>query len=172
MNAPLMKAYLDNNVVCAIVKDDQRSESAAISRLLEVADEGKVQLVTSEVTLQEIRNVPEKYRTPLERTFRLLKKIPILKWDELLFITNFTTGNVTMNSPVIRNEPQYDSLLRLGLDVVDARHLFVASQQHCAAFITCDNSPGTSILRRGRDVQALTGMAVQRPAQFLQSQGV
>jgi hypothetical protein len=49
-----MKVYLDNNIVCAIAKDDYPAESSALDRLLKVMEEGKVNLVTSELTLQEI----------------------------------------------------------------------------------------------------------------------
>jgi hypothetical protein len=55
---PTVKAYLDNNIVSAIAKDDLPAESEALDRLLKAMDEGKVQLVTSELTLQEI----EKYQ--------------------------------------------------------------------------------------------------------------
>lgn len=163
-----MKAYLDNNVVSSIVKDDILSQSEALSRLLEANDQGKVQLVTSEITLDEIKQVPLKYRPPLERTFRLLEKVPIVRWEELLFITNDGSGN---NWPVIRNEPLYDSLLSLGLEISDAKHLFVAIKQSCEVFVTCDNTPGTGILRRAPALESLCGIVVQRPSEFVQAQG-
>lgn len=50
-----MKAYLDNNVVCAIAKDDTPAESDALDRLLVAYEEAKVGLVTSELTLEEIK---------------------------------------------------------------------------------------------------------------------
>ena len=163
-----MKAYLDNNVVSSIVKDDIVSESDALSRLLEAADEGKVQLVTSEITLDEIRRAPSKYRPPQERTFRLLEKVPVVRWEELLFITNDGSGN---NWPIIRSEPLYENILALGLEVTDAKHLFVAAQQSCAVFLTCDNTPRTGILRRATALEALCGMVVQRPSEFVATHG-
>jgi len=164
-----MKAYLDNNVVSSIVRDDILSESDALSRLLEANDQSKVQLVTSEITLEEIKRVPPKYRPPLERTFRLLEKVPIARWEELLFITNDGSGN---NWPVIQNEPLYESLLSLGLEVTDAKHLFVAVKQSCEFFVTCDNTPGTGILRRAPALKALCGIVVQRPSEFVEAQGL
>jgi hypothetical protein len=44
-----MKAYLDNDIVSAIARDDNAPESDAITRLLTVYEEGKIELVTSEV---------------------------------------------------------------------------------------------------------------------------
>lgn len=50
-----MKAYLDNNVVCAIANVDTPAESGALDRLLISYEEKKAGLVTSEVTLDEIK---------------------------------------------------------------------------------------------------------------------
>ena len=163
-----MKAYLDNNVVSSIVKDDIESQSDALSRLLEAGDQGKVQLVTSEITLEEIKRVPSKHRPPLERTFRLLEKVPVVRWEELIFITNDGSGN---NWPVIQNDPLYADLLALGLEITDSKHLFVATKQSCGVFLTCDNTPRTGILRRAVELKALCGVLVQRPAEFVAANG-
>ncbi len=166
-----MKAYLDSNIVSSIVKDDIASQSLAISRLLEAGEDGKVELVTSELTLEELKKVPPQYRPPLERTFRLLEKVPIVRWDELLFLRPISCAKPGPVGPVSRNEALYDELLNLGLDVVDARHLFVATKQGCEAFLTCDNSRRSGMLRRASDIQALTGTVVQRPSEFVAAQG-
>jgi predicted nucleic acid-binding protein len=79
-----MKAYLDSNVVSAIAKDDTPTESDALDRLLAARDAGKVELVTSELTLDEIKRYSGPARKRVERTFRLLEKVPIVRWDELL----------------------------------------------------------------------------------------
>ena len=80
-----MKAYLDNNVVSAIANDDTPTESEALGRLLEAYEQGKVELVTSELTLKEIEDYQDQLLRPeVERVFRLLGKVPIIRWDELL----------------------------------------------------------------------------------------
>jgi predicted nucleic acid-binding protein len=163
-----MKAYLDNNVVSSIVKDDIESQSDALSRLLEAGDQGKVQLVTSEITLEEIKRVPLRHRPPLERTFRLLKKVPVVQWEELLFITGDGSGN---NWPVIQSDLLYKNLLSLGLEVTDSKHLFVATKQSCEVFLTCDNSPRTGILRRAAELKTLCSLLVQRPSEFVATNG-
>ena len=169
--ATRVKAYLDNNVVSSIVKDDIESQSVAISRLLEAREDGKVQLVTSELTLEEIKKVPTQYRPPLERTFRLLEKVPIVRWEEFLFLRPISSVKPSIIGPVSRNELLYDEILKLGIEVIDARHLFVAAKQGCDAFLTCDNSPRTGILRRASEIHRLTGTVVQRPSDFLAAQG-
>ena len=184
-----MKAYLDNNVVSAIARDDNELESDAISRLLEAREDRKVLLVTSRLTLDEIKKVPPKYLRPLERIFRILEKIPLADWDELNLITQSSSGNASvhppamssitsasggdfsMNIPVIENNPLYDQLLALGLEVIDAQHLFVAANRGCDVFLTCDNSRRTGIIRRAVEIQELLKFAVQRPSEFLATQG-
>ena len=69
-----MQAYLDNNIVSAIAKDDEPAESEALDRFLKAKDEGKVDLVTSELTLREIQRYQGLKRALVERTFRLLER--------------------------------------------------------------------------------------------------
>jgi len=163
-----VKTYLDNNVVSSIVKDDIESQSNALSRLLEAGDRGEVQLVTSEITLEEIKRVPSTYRAPLERIFCLLEKVPVVRWEELIFITSDGSGN---NWPVIRSDALYQNLLSLGLEITDSKHLFVATKQSCGVFLTCDNSPRTGILRRAAELKALCAVLVQRPSEFVAANG-
>jgi hypothetical protein len=67
-------------------KDDHAAESEAIDWLLKAKDEGKVDVVTSKVTLQEIKRYRGPKRSPVERIFRLLGKIPIVRWDQVVGI--------------------------------------------------------------------------------------
>jgi len=166
-----VKAYLDTNIVSSIRKRDNRSEAEAIATLINAGDLGQVQLVTSELTLEEIKRVPSQYRLPLEQTFHKFEKVAIVRWDELIFLRPISSAKPGPVGPVSLNEPLYDSLLNLGLEVPDARHLFVAVRQNCQAFLTCDNSRRTGILRRATKIQSLTGMVVQRPSEFLATQG-
>ncbi len=162
-----MKTYLDNNVVSAITKDDTVSESDAIDRLLAAYEEDEIDLVTSEVTRSEIKRYVGKNRRLIERTFRLLKKVPVVRWDELLGMHNYGDSRTWISSPMIQNDPLYDSLLNLGLQTVDAQHVFVATKQGCAAFLTCDRG----VLARGPGIRELCGLAVQKPSDLVTSEG-
>jgi len=64
-----MKAYLDNNIVSAIAKDDHPADSEALDRFLKAKDEGKVDLVTSELTLEEIKKYQGPMQPRVERIF-------------------------------------------------------------------------------------------------------
>lgn len=162
-----MKAYLDNNVVSAIAKDDTPTESGALDCLLAARDAGKVELVTSELTLDEIKRYSGPARKQVERTFRLLEKVPVVRWDELLGIHSYGDSRTWINSPLIQNNLLYDALLRIGLKSIDAQHVFVSSKQACAAFLTCDRG----VLARADGIQKLCGMAVQRPSVLVNNEG-
>jgi hypothetical protein len=162
-----MKAYLDNNVVSAIAKDDTAAESDALDRLLAAQDAGKVELVTSELTLNEIKRYSGPARKQVERTFRLLEKVPIVRWDELLGMHSYGDSRTWITSPLIQNDPLYDSLLRLGVKVIDAQHVFVSAKQACAAFLTCDGG----VLARVDGIHKLCGVAAQTPSVLVTNQG-
>ena len=158
-----MKAYLDNNIVSAIAKDDTATESDAIDRLLVARDSGKVTLVTSELTLDEIKNYAGSARKHVERTFRLLEKVPTVRWDELRGMHSYGDARTWLTSPLIQNDPLFDSLQRLGLTPVNAQHVFVAAGQGCSSFLTCDKE----IISRASAIQQLCDVTVQRPSQLV-----
>ena len=162
-----MKAYLDNNIVSAIAKDDTPAETDALNRLLAAYDDGKVHLVTSEVTHTEIKKYDVSMRPRVEWVFRLFKKVPIVRWDELAGINAQIDEHTVINAPIIQNDPIYDGLLALGLDTVDAQHVFVAAKNACADFLTCDKG----ILTRGATIAKLCGVTVQKPSDLVVTQG-
>jgi predicted nucleic acid-binding protein len=155
-----MKAYLDNNVVSAIPRDDLPAESAALDRLLRAYERGEVELATSELTLQEINNCPQQYRRPLERTFRLIMKVPMVRWDELVGMNAQVDAANCLNAPIIENAPMYDALLNLGLSEMDARHVYVAAQTNCNSFLTLDRG----ILHRATDIHKICGLVIEAPS--------
>ena len=158
-----MKAYLDNDVVSAIVKDDAATESDSLDRLLVARDAGHVALVTSEITLTEIRKFSGQWRKGLERTFRLLEKVPVVRWDELVGMHSYGDRRNWITSPLIQNMPLYDSFLKLGVKPVDSQHLFVAAQQTCDVFLTCDGG----ILSRAAGIRGLCTLVAQRPSELV-----
>jgi predicted nucleic acid-binding protein len=167
---PPLRAYLDNNIVGAIAKDDHPAESEALDRLLKAKDEGKVDLVTSEVTRREIEAYQDKSKRRLvERVFRLLEKIPIVRWDELAGMHSYGDARSWISVPMIQNDPDYGGLLALGLETVDAQHIFVAFKHACDAFLTCDG--GILHRDRARAIKERFGLIVQKPSVFVASQG-
>src|SRR5260370_35033664 len=66
-----------------MARDDMPSESEALNRLLAASSEGRVALVTSEITLREINGYQGLMRPQLEQMFEMLKKVPAVSWDDL-----------------------------------------------------------------------------------------
>lgn len=162
-----MKTYLDNNIVSAIAKDDTEAESDALERLLAAKDAGKIDLVTSDLTLEEIKRYEGPTRKRVERTFRLLEKVPVVRWDELLGMHSYGDSRTWITSPLIQNDPTYDALLKLGVRSVDAQHVFVAGKHGCAVFLTCDGG----VLARAGGIQQLCGVVVQKPSVLVRNEG-
>jgi predicted nucleic acid-binding protein len=163
----MAKAYLDNNIVSAIARDDTPAESDALDRLLAAYAEGKVDLVTSEVTHTEIKKYEGSMRKPVERIFQLLNKVPMVRWDELVGINAQIGPNTMINAPIIQNDPVYQALLDLGLETVDAQHVFVAAKNGCSTFLTCDRG----VLKHSSDIEKLCSVNVQKPSGFVASRG-
>jgi predicted nucleic acid-binding protein len=161
-----MKVYLDNNIVSAIAKDDEPAESDALDRLLKAMEEGKVDLVTSELTLQEIK--PYQGPKAVERIFRLLPKVKVVRWDELVGMHSYGDARTWLANPLINNYPEYGALLKLGLEVIDAQHVYVSGKQACDAFLTFDKG----VLRRAAGITNIfPSLTVQKASQLVASQG-
>jgi predicted nucleic acid-binding protein len=163
-----MKVYLDNNIVSAIAKDDEPAESDALDRLLMAWRKGKVDLVTSELTLAEIKRYQDtRMRAAIERIFRLLEKVEIVRWDELVGMHSYGDGRTWITTPLIQNYPEYGALLKLGLEAIDAQHVYVAGKQACDTVLTCDKG----ILRRAAGIKKIfPSLRLQRPSDLVASQ--
>jgi hypothetical protein len=163
-----VKVYLDNNIVSAIAKDDTPKESDALDRLLQAWDDKKVDLVTSEVALREIKAYQNELKRRLvERTYRLLAKVPIIPWDQLAGMNSYGDQRTWISTPIIQNDPDYAALLAVGLKVVDAQHVFLAVKHMCHVFLTCDGG----VLDRAAAIEKRFGLVVQTPSAFAASQG-
>ena len=166
-NTQLARAYLDNNVVSAIAKDDDPTESDALDQLLTAWRKGKVDLVTSELTLAEIKRYQDRrMRAAIERIFRFLEKVEIVRWDKLVGMHSYGDQRTWISVPLIANDADYSALLALGLKTVDAQHVFVAAKQACDAFLTCDGA----ILHNAREIEKRFALVVQKPSVFVASQ--
>jgi predicted nucleic acid-binding protein len=140
------KAYLDNNVVSAIAKDDTPTEAKALEELLELFEAGKVQLVTSKVTGAEIARYKGPNRRIVEVIYKLLKKVPFVE-DHTVLGFNNPSGHSGAASyyyfggasyPLVADDPISAGLRQMGLDRTDAHHLMLAIRSGCDVFLTCD----------------------------------
>jgi len=157
-----MRLYLDNNIVAAIARRQQPSQAEALNYLLQAYENREVLLATSDITRDEIQRAPQRHQAPLNDTFDRLAKVPIVRWEDLDHITSDGMGN---NWPVLEKDQLYQCLLTLGLELIDAQHVFVAARTSCNAFLTCDGV----ILHHRNAIKDLCGMVVQRPSDFVKS---
>lgn len=159
-----MRAYLDNSVVSAIVKDDMPAESAALMQLLQASDAGKLEVVTSEVTRREIELLEGQHRRNVEVVYRLLKRVRFIEAQELVGSHSMggTWGFLAWGQ--IENEPVWAALLQMGLDRTDAHHLMVAIRSECEVFLTCDER---TILNRRGQIEAQFPIRVMRPSDLV-----
>jgi hypothetical protein len=157
----LVKAYLDNFVVSAIAKKDTPAELDAL---------GKVNLVTSELTLEEIKPYRGSSRPEMEEMFEILEKVPIVRWDDLS-VNSYGDGRTWVNTLMIQNDPIYGELLKSGVKPdYDAQHVFVAFKNMCDAFLTCEK--GLRHPPRALAIKKLCGgLVVQKPSDFIANQG-
>lgn len=148
-----MKAYLDNNVVCALAKDDvDAAESAALDSLMELADSDALCLQTSRLSLDEMETCskPEKLKTA-RRFYRALEKGKFIEDHTLLGFHNQWDRTGGTSCPLIEDDPYSTELRRIGLDRTDAHHVMLAIRNGCDYFVTCD---ARSILKYRAAVEA------------------
>ena len=146
----MKKVYLDNDVISTITSDDNNDqELAALGQLLAAYGDGTVDLVTSTVTLKQIEGYRGPRRPATKQIFRLLKELP------------------TATVPMIHRDPLYDNLLKQGLEDIDAWHVLIAAKNECNAFLTCDRL----IHHYGAAIEHLSGLVVQKPSDFIASEG-
>lgn len=134
------KAYLDNNVVCALGNDDLAVESAALDELLALYDRGKLKLITSRLSTEEMAKCSKQEFMKLpRRIFSLLEKGPFVEDHAVVGFGNQegTLGTVCAH-PLVADEPISKELQQIGLDRTDAHHLMLAITYGCDFFVTCD----------------------------------
>ncbi len=89
--ARYMKAYLDNDVVSAIVKEDFPAHDIQVLRQLMVFfDQGKLDLRTSKLILTEIERYRGLKKTEMQEVYRRLNKVPFVDPSKLAdFVREF-----------------------------------------------------------------------------------
>jgi hypothetical protein len=120
------------------------------------------------VTLWEINAYQDELKRRLvERSYRLLARAQIIRWYELAGMHSYGDRHGWISTPIIQNDPVYAALLALGLEVVDAQHVFAAVKQKCNVFLTCDRD----IRDCAAAIKDRFELIVQKPSDFVASQG-
>lgn len=162
--------YLDNDALCAIVKEDmQPMENAALKRLFELFEQGKLRLRTSKVHEKEIDNYEGPYKPEIEELCRKLKKVPFVEDHELHGFHSQWDARGGVSVPLVSDHPVSRKLREIGLDREDAHHLMLAIAA-CDVFLTCDRRDRRGhhgILKRASDIEAEFPIRVMGPSEFV-----
>jgi predicted nucleic acid-binding protein len=131
------EAYLDTNLVSGLAKGDASAdELAALYKVIELMHAGRVRLVTSPVTKEQIEKVPAEHRAPHTAIYVLLAKLPTV--DEEVAMPIIIKAPPNIYGPAVVQDEDLGKLLEVLPDVDDARHLFQAIKNGSAYFVTLD----------------------------------
>lgn len=158
----LPTAYLDTCIISGLAKGDLAEvELGALNKLLVASKRGEISLVTSELTGNEIRAIPESSRRLHETIYNLLCNVPISQhtWTDS-GLTLMGVGGGT------RIDPLYTKITQIVPGETDAQHLFQAVKSDCHFFITVDNK---TILRFSTQIfLELNELLVLSPKQLVE----
>lgn len=162
-------AYLDTNIVSRLAKTDTPAPvQAALASLLELFNQQKLELVTSDLSKKEIdklSDVPniDRDKLSLAVVVTLLKKIPFIEDQKLLGIHSQWGRFGGVSHPLIEDDPISSTLRGLGLDRTDAHHVMLAIRARCDVFLTLDKR---TILNRRSEIEKLYPIRLMDPEEF------
>lgn len=163
----ILKAYLDTNVVSAIARDHIPQESAAVENLLRASEQGRVELLTSRVTEEEIARYSGAGQRVLDRVYRLIRKVAYVETSTLLGFNSYGDRYTWISSPLMEDDPTWARLKAIGLDHKDAHHVMVAIKSSCDLFLTCDGG----ILHHHSQIEKEFGIRLLRPSDSFSTPG-
>ncbi len=159
-----MKAYLDNDVVSAIVKEDFPAHDIQVLRQLMVFfDEGKVDLRTSKLILREIERYKGLKKTGMQEVYRRLNKVPFVEDHELLGFHSQWSHQGGVTWPLMEDDPTSSKVRQMGLERTDAHHLMLAIRAECDVFLTSDRK----ILNRSAQIKSQFSVRAMKPSAFV-----
>ena len=161
-----VRAYLDNDVVSGFRKRDLKPEDlAAMTRLKELADQGRISLVVSAIHDDEAAPLPEQYRKEQQEILAIFARVEFAD-DHRFYGMNLidlgTRGYIA--NPLVEDDPIAQQLRKIGLERRDAHHVMLAIRRECDVFVTCDVR---TILKYRPTVEAAFPIRLRRPSELL-----
>jgi hypothetical protein len=154
-------AYLDTCLVSGLVEGDLSPvEREGLRKVLEAHKTGRLGVVTSHVTLEELAAMsPPQRRAPHETIYSLLVDVPAVpeaRTDSSLSLLGVGGGT--------REDPDFAALKVILPDVADARHVFQALRNGVAYFVTAD---ARTIVSRAKTLEAsFPSIKIRLPSQL------
>ncbi len=158
-----MKAYLDTNILSAIVRDDYPKESEALDKLLEFAEAGKVEIVTSELTRKEIERYQGQQSKSVQRVYRLVGRVNFLEDHKLLGFHSESYPWGGGSFPLVEDDRISSELRQIGLERTDAHHLMLAIRAGCEVFLTYDEK---TILKHRTAIEGSFPIKLMKPSEL------
>ncbi len=111
--------YLDTCIVSGLAKEDlAANEQEALAELLELHKAGRLKLVTSHITKQEISKIPSRARLRHSMIYNLLENIPAVR--------------------TVKTDPLFRKIREIVPGEEDAKHLYQALKSNSWYFVTTD----------------------------------
>jgi hypothetical protein len=162
---PVPTFYLDNMIVCGLIRKDLvPGEQAASETLRKAKDIGKVRIVTSRWSKREI----EKTRKPILREMLSdgLEDFELLLKDHVVLGFHTSTdrlGGYTTCPLVsdISDQEAFSFVRNAGIHQVDSNHLEVAIHNKCDFFVTTD----PVIIQHRATIEAKFPLQIVTPAE-------
>jgi len=129
--------YLDTCVVSALAREEKPTVDA-IYGLLEFHKTGRVRVLTSSVTRDEIDKIPEEHRRRHSVIYNLLADVSYIDQQRLLGFHSQWGPSGGVACPLIEDDAVWVRLHRMGLDRTDSYHVMLAVRNGCDVFLTCD----------------------------------
>lgn len=160
--------YLDSVLVCEIYSNDQKQEeSAAFEAVMDSHSAGQLQLVTSQVTKDEIDQCPEEWKKMHMKAYRLLTKVRYIPAQEHKGYASQSDQFGFTSWPIMDGHPTWVRLREIGLDEKDAHHVTLAIENQCDWFLTCDKR--TILARRAEIEKAFPAIKLMLPSELMSS---
>jgi len=162
----LLTIYLDTNIISGLAKEDlTTNEHDALRHILEAYKQGKVSLVTSPITKEEIGKIPVEHRSKHETIYNLLSDVPIARtfrrgargMSGFGFSMSMSAGRKIL-------DPMFKALIALLPDKDDAKHLYHAAKSEVQYFLTTDKK---TILNYCNKIKEICDVKAVSPQEFL-----
>lgn len=156
-------AYLDTNIVVALVKQDYPAEQQALSALIELQVQGAVELVTSTVMQEEIEKFKGETK-PALALFEALRNVTTVEVLPMPQVIEQPAGRSRIQQFYLPAKDQNLAALEVILDETDARHVFQALSAKADYFVTLDKR---TILGRREKVEAQFPIGLRLPSDLV-----
>jgi hypothetical protein len=163
MASPVKSAYVDTNLVSGIRRQDRGTEQAALNRLFDAHDEGRIALVTSPVTKRELSALPAHRFAADEKTYQWLRELPQIEEQPLMHVQPIT-ARPGVKGPLPIRVPDFAFLDDLLKDRPDAEHVFQAHASGIDYFVTTDEK---TILNQRAAIEAKLPIRLRRPSEVV-----